>query len=71
MVAVSVFNTLAVISSTNHPPPSETSSWTGGMTSPSAEDIPGRAAGVWITLPQTHVRPVWPSVGVCDHRDVL
>lgn len=52
-------------------PPSETSSWTGGMTSPSAEDIPGRAAGVRITLHQTYARPVWASVGVCDHRDIL
>lgn len=50
-------------------PPSETSSWTGGMTSPSAEDIPGRAAGVRITLHQTYVMLVWASVGVCDHRD--
>lgn len=51
-------------------PSSETSSRTGGMTSPSAEDIPSRAAGVRITLHQTHARPVWASVGVCDHRDV-
>lgn len=52
-------------------PPSETSSWTGGMTSPSAEDIPGRAVGVRITLHQICVRPVWASVGVCDHRDIV
>lgn len=66
-----VFSVLAVISGPRH-----SLVWNlildrwYSMTSPSAEDIPGRAAGVRITLHQTHASPVWASVGVCDHRDV-